>query len=82
MALLNENSRVSVWEEFMRENKETISVLKLELRETINAIDQWTEDNAASFNAALPIAFRTTATPKQKALVFLLILAKRFRIIL
>lgn len=39
------------------------------IRAALDAADQWREDNAASFNSALPVGFRTTATPQEKGLV-------------
>ncbi len=36
----------------------------------IQPTEDWINDNQASFNAALPTAFRTTATAEEKTLLF------------
>jgi len=82
MALLPENDRVNQWAEFMREvsdARDPCSFTKIELRAAIDAIDQWIEDNAVSFNQALPVAFRTKATARQKMKLFVKLLEGRFR---
>ena len=47
--------------------KETVSVSKHRILDTIGAMDDWVDANAASFNAAIPERVRTTFTPQQKA---------------
>ena len=37
----------------------------------VAAADVWQDDNAASYNSALPEAFRTNATAAQKTLLFM-----------
>ena len=81
MALLTEAQRAECWESFMRRCRTTISTLKPDLRAAIDATDQWLEDNQISFNTALPVAARTTLTSKQKALLLVLVTAKRFDLI-
>lgn len=78
MALLNEANRVGVWETVMRDNKEAISVVKLDLRAAVDAADQWAEDNQASFNSALPLPARTELTAKQKALLLMEVIKRRY----
>lgn len=39
------------------------------IQAAFNAADDWMEANASSYNSALPAAFRTVATPAQKALL-------------
>ena len=51
---------------------------KAELDDAATAIDGWIAANATSFNAALPLPFRTQATPAQKAGFFMLVLTRRF----
>lgn len=81
MALLNEINRVTIWEQIMRDNRNPIAVLKMELRAAVDAADQWAEDNATSFNQALPVIARTNLTAKQKAMLLMFILAKRYGVL-
>jgi len=50
---------------------------KVELRAAVDAIDDWADTNAASFNIALPLQYRTSATADQKALLFAAVLMRR-----
>lgn len=55
-----------------------LGLTKADLRAAINAVDDWIDTNAASFNAALPLPARTTLTAKQKARLFFLVARRRF----
>lgn len=84
MAILSDNNRIDIWAEVMREmssNNDTISFTKQEFRAAINAIDQWVDDNAASFNAAIPQPVRGALTAKQKAGLLNSVIQKRFKVI-
>jgi hypothetical protein len=61
----------------MSVNAETIPITKPDLLDAITAADAWIDANAASFNAALPAPFRTTATQAQKARLLSYIALKR-----
>lgn len=81
MAVLADNDRAEIWAEFQREiseARETTGVLKADLRAAFNATDQWVSDNMASFNSALPAAFRTGATAAQKARMLEKVITRRF----
>jgi hypothetical protein len=52
-------------------------ILKGDVLAAVNATDQWIEDNAAAFNTALPVAFRTNATAPQKTILFCLVAMRR-----
>lgn len=83
MAILSDEERAEGTAEFQREisaEREACPVLKTVLRTAYNAADQWREDNAASFNLALPAAFRNNATPKQKARLLLRVIEKHFKV--
>jgi hypothetical protein len=67
VALLDSTSRARVGAQYMRENAELSPWSKADLAAAVAAADQWAEDNAASYNSALPAAFRTTASATQKA---------------
>lgn len=50
---------------------------KPQLRAALDAADQWMDDNAASYNSALPTAFRTTASAADKAALVAFVAAQR-----
>jgi hypothetical protein len=50
---------------------------KATLRAAIDTTDQWVEDNTASFNTSLPVAFRTSATAVQKTILLAYVLWRR-----
>jgi hypothetical protein len=45
---------------------QTANANKDDLLAAIDAVDLWTDDNQASYNAALPAPFKTVATSGQK----------------
>ena len=47
------------------------------LKAAADAADQWADDNAASFNTALPVAFRNAATLQEKSLLLAVVILKR-----
>jgi len=51
---------------------------KTDLQAAVNAADDWADANAASFNSALPAAFRTNANNGQKALLLALVVLARY----
>jgi hypothetical protein len=81
MALLTDEQRAQVWRGTMRfwsQLREPVGAFnKTDLRSAVNATDQWIEDNAASYNAALPEPFRSEATAAQKTLLFCAVAAMR-----
>lgn len=78
MALLDETGRFRVWAQAMRNMPGVLSgVTKPQLRAAVDATDQWIEDNQASFNTALPAAFRTNATPAQKTFLLCYVAMRR-----
>lgn len=54
-----------------------ITAARADVQAAVAAADQWVSDNAASFNAALPAAFRTTATNAQKAALLAFVALRR-----
>lgn len=81
MAALPENDRLGVWRAAMRfwsNEREGIAVSKADLRAAVNAADDWADANAAGYNAALPAAFRNTATATQKALLLAVVVLARY----
>jgi len=82
MAILPDADRQAVWADFMRalESGANITVTKTELRDAINAADDWIDLNAASYNLALPLPVRTSFTAKQKAKLLMWVIRRRFEV--
>lgn len=82
MALLTTQQRGEARTAFIddlgRNPGETIATLKADVLAAIEAADDWVEANAASFNAALPIAARTTLSARQKARILMHVIVKRY----
>jgi hypothetical protein len=80
MAVLSDNDRLAVWEQWMRENKETITgaLTKAELRAVVDAADTWANDNAAAYNLALPQPGRGVLSTPQKVAILMYVVAKRY----
>lgn len=76
MAVLDAANRLKVFGHACR-TEAWPGLIKPDLSAAINAADQWIEDNQASFNAALPLPFRTTATLTQKTLIFAYVAFRR-----
>lgn len=77
MPLLSTADRQRVVAQWMRDNVEATGFTKAQLQAALDATDQWVEDNTASFNSALPAAFRTSATLAQKTMLLGYVLWKR-----
>lgn len=81
MAVLSDTAREQLWRGLMRywsQAREVIAVLtKSDLRAAINATDTWIDDNAASFNSALPTTARNNLTSAQKTLLFCVVACMR-----
>lgn len=83
MAVLSDADRAAANRLFTDElsaAREPISVVKADLRAAVNAIDQWVDDNATSFNQAIPQPARAQLTAKQKARILLHVVRKRFEV--
>ena len=79
MATMSEADLVLVWETWMRENKVTVAVVdKNDLREAVDAADQWVSDNQVSYNLALPVTARSNLTQAQKARLLWFVVQRRF----
>ena len=50
---------------------------KTDLKDTVDAVDNWIEDNQGSFNSALPTAAKNNLTAEQKTLMFCIVAAFR-----
>lgn len=58
------------------------NVLKADLLAAVNATDDWIDQNAAAYNTALPVAFRTNASTAQKTLLFCIVALMRVNVAL
>ena len=59
---------------------DALAVTKPDIQAAVNAVDQWIEDNAASFNAALPLPARTALNARQKARLLVEVVRRRFEV--
>ncbi len=83
MAVLSDTDRVGEWAGFMSDISSRFDLLDLskdDLREAVNAVDDWVDDNAAAFNQALPVAARTALTAAQKAELLMRVVRRRFEV--
>ena len=83
MAVLSVTSRGQVSglvQEDLSETREALGLTRPDLLAAINAVDQWAEDNKASFNSALPLPARTTLTASQKARLLMYVIRKRYEV--
>lgn len=53
------------------------SFTKTDLAAAVTAADAWADTNATSYNTALPVPFRTTATAAQKSILLAYVCMKR-----
>jgi len=81
MAVLSDSDRQLTAREWVRkifvELGATATMDHATIKAAADAADQWADDNAASFNSALPVAFRTTATTAQKTLLLSYVILRR-----
>lgn len=84
MAVLPDADRIRIWKGLMRywsNLRETLAgMLKADLRAAVDAADSWVDANAASYNSALPVTFRTNATQSQKSLLLVAVILMRFNL--
>lgn len=76
MAVLDDTARLAIRDAIMR-RRNIGAVTKPELAAAIAATDDWIDSNTASFNAALPLPFRTAATLDEKTVLFCYVALKR-----
>jgi len=78
---LDNTQRVITWAnclEAIRDADIADSVIRDAVLAAVNAADDWVEANQASYNTALPEPFKTWATPRQKSLVLMQVVLRRF----
>ena len=82
MALLNASNRIFVVASMLRAlvNEVDLTTVQADILAAVNTVDAWAEANAASYNAVLPEPFRTWATPKQKSMLLMYVIMRRFNL--
>lgn len=85
MAVLSTVERKGIWARWMQDLSSRLastgSLTKSELRAAVDATDDWIETNQGSFNTALPAAFASAATAKQKAELFMFVASRKFGVL-
>ena len=68
MAVLSDNDRAELHADFMATEPDIYATLtKQDIRDAVNALDDFLNDNAAAINNTLPLTARTELTTAQKA---------------
>lgn len=83
MAILTDADRAELRSMFTKEASnvwDVISVNKSDLKATVDAIDQWVEDNQAGFNSAIPLPARMALSAKQKVQFLFYVVRKRWEV--
>ncbi len=83
MAVLTDVDRKNIWANYMRKlskRHDSISIIKSELRDAVNAVDNWIDSNQTSYNNSLPTPARTTLTQKQKAELMVFVIQRRWEV--
>jgi hypothetical protein len=84
MAVLSDTERQNAWRflmDRMSGDREPQPLDKAQLRAAIDAADSWIDSNAAAFNLVLPLAVRQSLSARQKAMVLMYVVARRFDIL-
>jgi hypothetical protein len=76
MAILDATNRARTLAQIVRDIAWP-GLTKPNIKAAVDAVDDWAEANATSFNNALPVPFRTTATAAQKALILAYVCMRR-----
>lgn len=79
MPVLSNADRVSVWQQWMRENKIAITgaMTRQELRAAVDALDDFLNTNATAINNAIPLPARAVLTTPQKAALLSFVVMRR-----
>jgi len=84
MAVLSETERRLAWSEYMYDsaisNGSLGSLLKTDLRAAIDAMDDFLNTNAGAINTAIPLPARSALSTKQKALLLMYVVARRYNV--
>jgi len=83
MTQLSEEQRRQIRNEFAVEASsvwEQLPLAKADLRAAVDAIDDWVENNAASFNSAIPEPARSSLNHKQKVRLLYMVIKHRWEV--
>ena len=84
MAVLSDSDRIALWkawQELTSSRKDVFGAFtKTDLRNAINAVDDWVDANTASYNSSIPLPARTELTAKQKAELLVFVVRRRWEI--
>jgi hypothetical protein len=82
MAILGTSDRTAIGAVFQSDAsgaREPLgAVVKADIQAAIAAADDWVVANAASYNAALPVAVRTAFSAAQKSRLLMYVLRRRY----
>jgi len=81
MAVLPDTDRYDLWSAWMRDlsHSETLgAVTKADIRAAVNALDDFLSTNAVAINNSIPQPARSELTVKQKALLLVYVIKKRY----
>ena len=83
MAALDEANRTDVWAGYQHEESRlhrTLDLTKVEIRAAVDATDDWIDDNAGAYNAAVNAALPEPGalSAKQKAKLFMAVSSRRY----
>ena len=81
MAVLSESDRFHVWATYMYDkaiSDSSLAMTKQELRAAVDAVDAFLESNAVAINNAIPQPARGVLTIKQKALLLMYVIGRRY----
>ena len=82
MAVLSENDRRATWAEFMYDKAiadgSLGALLKGDLKAAVDDMDTFLSTNETAINNAIPQPARSALTTKQKALLLMYVVARRY----
>lgn len=83
MALLNESDKDAIFKELegnLSSENESVSFGRPDGRLAVDNVDQWVEDNFASFNNSLPASVKVDLSTKWKIRLFNKIIKRRWEV--
>lgn len=83
MAVLGSTDRANISAEWQRDRsavRDTLPLLKADIRAAVDAIDAWLDTNAAAFNSTIPQPARGALTTQQKADLLVYVAKRRYEL--
>lgn len=78
MAVLTDQQRAEVTATFMQQAKGPLSILKMDVRAAVDALDAWYDANAGAINQAIPQPARGALTLTDKAMLNNMVVDARY----